>query len=150
MKVRSGLVIAILSMSFWNAPEAVSAEPTGSAARPPESWSANQDALKAAPKNHRVLLENAELRVLLVTLQPGEREPLHHHRWPSIMIINALPKMIDYDKAGKEIPLPPMPEKLELPLVLRLPPQPLHSIHDVDTKPFQAIRIEYKKGYPVN
>jgi hypothetical protein len=37
------------------------------------------DAVAAAPGNHRVLLENDRVRVLEVTVNPGEREPLHAH-----------------------------------------------------------------------
>jgi hypothetical protein len=35
----------------------------------------------AAPKDHKILLENENVRVLEVTVLPGEIEPVHHHRW---------------------------------------------------------------------
>lgn len=38
-----------------------------------------QDALKAAPKNFKVLTENAHVRVVQDTLAPGEAEPMHTH-----------------------------------------------------------------------
>jgi beta-alanine degradation protein BauB len=38
-----------------------------------------QDVLAAAPRNYRVLTENAQVRVVEGTLRPGEREPLHTH-----------------------------------------------------------------------
>ena len=28
-----------------------------------------------------------------------------------------------------------------------MPPQALHSLHNIDTKLFHAIRLEYKKGF---
>jgi hypothetical protein len=31
------------------------------------------------------------MRVLEVAVEPGERENLHHHRWPSIMVVLASP-----------------------------------------------------------
>jgi hypothetical protein len=37
-----------------------------------------------APKSHRVLFENAFVRVLEVIVAPGTTEPMHHHRWPSL------------------------------------------------------------------
>jgi len=48
-------------------------------------WTPENDALAAAPQNHKLLFENDEVRVLEVTVQPGIREPLHAHRYPSVL-----------------------------------------------------------------
>ena len=113
----------------------------------PSTWKAEQEALKAAPGNHKVIFENADIRVLSVTVAPGETEPLHNHPWPSVMVIDSLTKLADYDAAGKEIKLP-LPAKLEFPVIAKMPPQAAHRVKNLDTKPFHAIRIEFKKGYP--
>jgi hypothetical protein len=42
-------------------------------------WPPHLDAVTAAPKNHRVLWEDDQVRVLEVTVRPGEREELRHH-----------------------------------------------------------------------
>lgn len=44
------------------------------------------DAVQAAPKSHRVIFENAFVRVLEVTVLPGTTVPMHHHRWPSLLL----------------------------------------------------------------
>ncbi|MGH9683414.1 MAG: hypothetical protein ACRD4S_07370 [Candidatus Acidiferrales bacterium] len=45
------------------------------------------DAVQAAPESHKVVFENALVRVLEVTVPPaGETEPMHHHRWPSFFL----------------------------------------------------------------
>ncbi len=45
------------------------------------------DAVEAAPNSHRVIFENALVRVLEVTVPaPGTTEPMHHHRWPSFFL----------------------------------------------------------------
>jgi len=44
------------------------------------------DAVQAAPKSHRVIFENAFVRVLEVTVSPGTTVPMHHHRWPSLLL----------------------------------------------------------------
>jgi quercetin dioxygenase-like cupin family protein len=49
----------------------------------------SMDALIAAPKNHRILFENDSVRILEVTLLPGEKEPFHHHQRPSIFIVTS-------------------------------------------------------------
>jgi hypothetical protein len=44
------------------------------------------DAVQAAPESHKVLFENAFVRVLEVQVAPGVKEPMHHHRWRSIFL----------------------------------------------------------------
>ncbi|MGH9481405.1 MAG: hypothetical protein ACRD1L_04880 [Terriglobales bacterium] len=51
------------------------------------------DAVQAAPNSHKVIFENALVRVLDVTVPPaGTTEPMHHHRWPSFFL--------DWDTGG--------------------------------------------------
>ena len=51
------------------------------------------DAVQAAPNSHKVIFENAFVRVLEVTVPPpGTTEPMHHHRWPSFFL--------DWDTGG--------------------------------------------------
>ena len=48
------------------------------------SWPAELDAVIAAPKHHRLMLENERVRVLQTIVPPGEIVPLHTHRWPAV------------------------------------------------------------------
>jgi hypothetical protein len=48
---------------------------------------ASYDAIVAAPNNHRVVFENEKVRVLEITIKPGEKEPFHVHPMPSVMNI---------------------------------------------------------------
>jgi hypothetical protein len=51
------------------------------------------DAVQAAPNSHKVVFENAFVRVLEVTVPAaGKTEPMHHHRWPSFFL--------DWDTGG--------------------------------------------------
>src|SRR3712207_6670888 len=110
-------------------------------------WPSDLDALVAAPANHRLLFEDDAVRVLEVTVAPGERENLHHHRWPSIIVVLARPDYRNFDADGNEIPpaggVPPSPA---LPRALRLPPQRLHAIEVAADAAygFRGIRIEFK------
>ena len=61
----------------------------------------------AAPKNHKVVFENDRLRVLEVTLEAGEEEALHHHRWPSVFVFDQMQGPV-YDIAPDGITLPPI------------------------------------------
>jgi predicted metal-dependent enzyme (double-stranded beta helix superfamily) len=110
-------------------------------------WLPHLDALVAAPANHRLLLDDDAVRVLEVTVQPGERENLHHHRWPSIMVVLARPNYRNFDADGSEIPpAGGVAASPELPRALRLPPQRLHAIEvAADARHgFRGIRIEFK------
>ena len=89
-------------------------------------WPPHLDALIAAPANHRLLFEDDAVRVLEVTVEPGERENLHHHRWPSIMVVLARPNYRNFDADGNEIPPSGGTPVTALPRALRLPPQRPH------------------------
>jgi hypothetical protein len=69
-----------------------------------EVWPPHLDAVIAAPDNHRVLMDDETIRVLEVTVEPGEREPLHHHRWPSLMVVLARPSYVNRDATRDDHP----------------------------------------------
>ena len=69
----------------------------------PTEWPLELDAVIAAPKNHKILLENDKVRVLEVTMAPSEKEALHHHRWPSVLYIQEADDFVDYDDDGNVI-----------------------------------------------
>jgi hypothetical protein len=56
----------------------------------PANWDPGLDAVVAAPRHHKVLFENENLRVLEVTLEPNDEEPIHHHRWPSVFVFDSI------------------------------------------------------------
>jgi hypothetical protein len=58
------------------------------------------DAMTAAPHHHDVLLENDQVRVLDTRLGPGERTPVHTHRWPAVLYILGWSDFIRYDPDG--------------------------------------------------
>lgn len=114
----------------------------------PATWDPALDAVVAAPENHKVLYEDDLIRVLSVTVPPGTTEKPHHHCYWSVFVIDRVVHARDFDGVtGKEIPLP-LPDKLEFPVTLKFPPQPLHYVQNADDKPFHATRIEFKKGFP--
>ena len=51
------------------------------------AWPDSLDAIKAAPDNHKVVYEDDNLRVLAVILNGKRSEPIHTHKWKSIMWI---------------------------------------------------------------
>lgn len=110
----------------------------------PANWAPELDAVLAAPQHHQVLYEDETIRVLSVSIPPGVQEPLHHHRWPAVFVIDRLVKLRDFDASGREIPLP-IPETITMPLIIEMPPQPTHCVRNEDTSPFHGTRIEFKQ-----
>jgi len=114
----------------------------------PATWDPNLDAVVAAPENHKVLYEDDTIRVISVSIPAGKIEKAHHHRYPSIFVIDRMTKIRDFNGAtGEEIPLP-LPKNPVFPIVARFEPQPLHYVENIDTKDLHATRIEFKKGFP--
>ncbi len=112
----------------------------------PANWPAELDAVIAAPENHKILLENDKVRVLEVTLAPGENEPLHHHKWPSVLYIQEAGDFIDYDKDGKVIfDTRKLPEPLTFPLTMQKDSEAPHAVVNLSgTTPIRLIRVEIK------
>lgn len=104
------------------------------------------DAVVAAPNNHKIVLENDRVRVLEVTVQPGEKEPLHEHRWASVLYVQAKDKIRDYNADGKVIydtENDPNPKKA--PYTVWMEPQKAHAIENLSEQPLRLIRVELKK-----
>ena len=54
----------------------------------------------AAPRHHRVLLENEQVRVLDTQIAPGETVPLHTHRWPAVHQVMSWSDFVRRDGQG--------------------------------------------------
>jgi mannose-6-phosphate isomerase-like protein (cupin superfamily) len=113
----------------------------------PADWPKELDAVVSAPKNHKILLENESVRVLEVTLAPGEVENLHHHQWPSVLYIQEAGDFIDYDGDGKvTFDSRNLPEPLTFPLTMYKDPEAPHSVVNLsDTVTIRLIRVEIKQ-----
>jgi hypothetical protein len=114
----------------------------------PAKWDPALDGVLASPGNHVVLYEDDTIRVISVSIAPGETEKPHHHRLPSVFVVDRLVQLRDFNgSTGEEIPLP-IPKEVEFPIILKFLPQPLHYVENLDTSPFHATRIEFKQGFP--
>jgi len=114
----------------------------------PATWDPALDAVAAAPENHRVLYEDDAIRVLSVSVVAGATEKPHHHCFPSVFVIDRMVKLRDFNGVtNEEIPLP-VPKDVVFPITLKFAPQPLHYVENVDTRPFHATRVEFKRGFP--
>ncbi len=106
-------------------------------------WTPRTDALAAAPQNHKLLFENDEVRVLEVTVPPGVREPLHVHRYPSVLYYVSAAHMKEYSPG---IPAVDRGHKDDGDVII-LPVGPPHQMENLESsKPPKAIRVELKQA----
>lgn len=113
----------------------------------PASWPPESDAVAAAPAHHKILLENESVRVLEVTILPGVTEPLHSHRWPSVLYFQAAKDFVDRDAKGNVLTdsrkiNPP----LTFPFTMWKEPEAPHAVENrSSTETIRLIRVELKK-----
>jgi len=120
--------------------------PTKYDSNTPATWPDALDAIIAAPQNHKVVLENERVRVLEVTVQPGEREPVHGHKWPSVMYVMAEDLIRDYDREGKLLYDSRTDKaRMKTPYTIWMPPQAPHSVENLSKTPLRLLRVELKQ-----
>jgi hypothetical protein len=122
------------------------ADPMAYGSGNPADWPKEGDAVVAAPKNHRVMLENDKVRVLDVTVAPGEIEAVHSHRWPSVLYFMAAGDFIDRDANGKIIfDSRTLKTPLTFPLTMYKEPEAPHSVENLSTTvTLHLVRVEMK------
>jgi len=116
------------------------------------------DAVQVAPNSHRVLFENAFVRVLEVRVPPTTKEPMHHHRWPSMFLVwdsggrTAHQRYYRADGSVHDMPSKDRPVTEGAWHVTWMEPEPMHSIENAETaesaltlpKRPPTVRIEFK------
>lgn len=115
-------------------------------------WPDSLDAMVAAPSNHILVYEDSNVRVLMVKLDSKKSEPIHTHKWSSIMWIAKpiVPCQINnYKKAnGKLVKTDSLLIK-EMPINLGqlIGPETPTSITNQSNSNGEAYRIEFKKDF---
>jgi hypothetical protein len=101
------------------------------------------DALLSAPKTHRLLFENAYVRILESRIEPGQHVPLHTHQWDTIYVILQGSRLIGIDPAGHSIEeeLKPGVERFDG----DTSDSTLYAYTNIGTKPYHSIAFEIKK-----
>jgi len=112
-------------------------------------WDETLDALVAAPAQHRLVFENALVRVLDTRIAPGERTPIHTHRWPAAHYVVSWSDFVRRDAEGavlvdtRAAGARPVPEAL---WGDALAP---HSLENVGPVALHIISTEVKSPAPV-
>ena len=158
-KITVGVLPVILSIAFvalltfvLSRNQAISSESVfvraASAQSQQETWTYPEslDAMIAAPNSHRVLLENDRVRVLEVTIPPHGKEPVHTHRWASVMYMDVPSKFRYYDAQRKLLFESGSDNRKDMkPITMWLKPEEPHAVENMTDIPYHAIRVELKK-----
>lgn len=102
------------------------------------------DAMTSAPDHHAILYENERVRVLDTRLRPGERTPVHAHRWPAALYVLSWSDFIRCDAAGSMLAdsrggTVPAPGE-----ALWIEPLPPHSVENVGDSDLHILAVEVK------
>jgi hypothetical protein len=85
------------------------------------------DGVLVAPENHKVLYEDADVRVLDVTVLPHTREVMHTHTRPAIMYIDQASAQRWFTPDTPDPKAYPAPANFK-PILVRLKPEALHAM----------------------
>ena len=115
------------------------------------------DSVLAAPDNYRLLYEDGHVRLLEVTVRPGEITPMHGHPYASVLAFDAVeadPREIVDTKLDPKSPLNgekaghgPAPSVFDMksPTCETMGPQAPHAIRNNSDTPLHYYRIEFKR-----
>ncbi len=105
------------------------------------------DALAAAPNHHKLLLENDRVRVLDTRIAPGDRTPVHTHRWHSVLYVLSWSSFVRYDDQDNVLVDSRKIDAFKTPpTVLWSAPIPPHSLENVGETELHIISVELKEN----
>ena len=108
-------------------------------------WPEELDALQAAPMHHRLLLDNDRVRVLDTRIGPGDRVPVHTHRWPAVNHVMSWSDFVRRDADGRVlVDTRGRPPPASLPLPIWSEALPPHTLENVGTTELHVVSIEIK------
>jgi hypothetical protein len=117
----------------------------------------HDDSILAAPDNYRLLYEDGHVRLLEVTVRPGETTPAHGNPYASVLAFNTVAvderEIVDMKvetKSSINEPRPgqgPAPSFLSMrvPTCTTVPPRAPHTIRNNSAIPLHYYRIEFKR-----
>jgi quercetin dioxygenase-like cupin family protein len=88
-------------------------------------------------------MENDRVRVLGTRIAPGDKTPVHTHRWPSVLYVVSSSDFLRHDQHGNLLTdsrKQPSPQ----PAAIWVPPMPPHSVENIGASEIHLINVEWK------
>jgi len=105
------------------------------------AWSSAQDVVQVGGDTHKVLLENAQVRVLAVKIKAGEKVPMHSHP-ASVSYVLSDGKLRITLADGKTLDKEPKAGSATWSDAVT------HAVENVGTSEFSQVQIELKPAAP--
>ena len=100
-----------------------------------------QDVVQAAGDSHKVILENAQVRVLAVSLKPGQKAPMHSHP-ANVSYVLSDGKLRVTMADGKTVDKEPKAGTASWSDAVT------HAVENIGTTDFTQVQIELKNAGP--
>jgi quercetin dioxygenase-like cupin family protein len=110
-------------------------------------WPDSLDAMVAAPRHHKLVYENDQIRILDTRIPAGDIVPVHTHRWPAVYYAVSPGDFIRRDGEGNVLldtritPRQPGQSPLSEPLTP-------HSVENVSASEIRLVSVEMKDLQP--
>jgi hypothetical protein len=109
-------------------------------------WPDELDAMIAATKHHKLLLENERVRVLDTCIPSGERTAVHTHKWPATFYVMSWSDFIRYDdKDNVVLDSRTLANPPSAGTAMWSEPLAPHSLENIGSQDLRVISIELKK-----
>ena len=109
-------------------------------------WSQSMDQIITSPETDVVRFELYDIRLVEVTVAPGQTEHMGEQLYPSVLVFyEPQPKGILTSYDGKTTNVMRQFEDVKFPQAIRQNKQPPHSFQNTDTIPAHYYRVEFKK-----
>ena len=105
------------------------------------AWSSAQDVVQVGGDTHKVLLENAQVRVLAVKIKAGEKVPMHSHP-ASVSYVLSDGKLRITLADGKSVDKEPKAGAATWSDAVT------HAVENIGTSDFSQVQIELKTAAP--
>jgi hypothetical protein len=114
------------------------------------------DAIQAAPANYKLLFEDGKMRLIEVSIRPGETTPMHGSPYPAVLAFNTITNSADITDTKLDPASPlngqgsgwgkaPHLYNLKVPLCETMTARAPHAIHNGGATPLHYYQIEYKR-----
>lgn len=100
-----------------------------------------QDVVQVAGDSHKVILENAQVRVLAVTLKPGQKAPMHSHP-ANVSYILSDGKLRVTMADGRSVDKEPKAGTASWSEAVT------HAVENIGSKDFTQVQVELKNAAP--